>query len=116
MNWKRLLAALVLADFSALTAYAVFQHGYVSFFELAFANAVTVTLFADLLISLTLVMIWMWNDARRRGITPLPFVLLTLTLGSVGPLLYLVTTLRAATETETLLGRPESHLPNAKAA
>lgn len=95
MNWKRLFAALVLADFSALTAYAVYEYGYVGFFELVFANAVTVTLFADLFIALSLVMVWMWNDAKKRGISALPYVLLTLGLGSVGPLLYLVNTLRA---------------------
>lgn len=95
MNWKRLFAALVLADFSALTAYAVYEYGYVGFFELVFANAVTVTLFADLFIALSLVMVWMWNDAKKRGISAFPYVLLTLGLGSVGPLLYLVNTLRA---------------------
>jgi len=98
MNWKRLLAALVLADFTALTAYAVFEHGYLGFFDLLLANAATITVFVDLCIALTMVMVWMWNDAKRRGITPLPFVLLTLALGSVGPLLYLVTTLKNEAE------------------
>jgi hypothetical protein len=32
----------------------------------------------------------MWNDARDRGVSPIPYVLLTLTAGSVGPLLYLI--------------------------
>ncbi len=95
MNWKRALAAVALADFTALTAYAVYEHGYLGFFALVFANAATVTVLVDLTIALSLVMIWMWGDAKRRGVSPIPFALLTLTLGSVGPLLYLVTTLKS---------------------
>jgi len=90
MSWKRIVPLFVLADFSALTAYAVAQHGVVGVFVLAFANAATITLSVDLMIALTLVAGWMWTDARSRGVAPLPYLLLTMTLGSVGPLLYLV--------------------------
>ena len=90
MDLKRLVPLFVLADFSALTAYAVAQHGFVGVFALAFANAATITLSVDLVIALSLVAGWMWRDARERGVTPLPYLLLTMLLGSVGPLLYLV--------------------------
>ena len=90
MDWKRIALLFVLADFSGLTAYAVAQHGLVGVFELMFANTATITLAVDAAIALSLVAAWMWADARRRGVTALPYLLLTMTLGSVGPLLYLV--------------------------
>ena len=90
MNWKRLVPLFVLADFSALTAYATAQHGVAGVIALALANSVTITLTVDLLIALSLVTVWMWQDARARGVRPLPYLLLTMTLGSIGPLLYLV--------------------------
>ena len=90
MNAKQLGLAVVLANFAALTGYAVYQYGYVGFFEMILANAVTVTAFVDLCIALSLVMAWMWRDARARGVSPIPYVLLTLTLGSIGPLTYLI--------------------------
>ena len=90
MNRKQIALAVVLADFAALTAYAVAQYGLVGLFEQCFANVATVTIFADLTIALSLVVVWMWQDARERGIAPLPYALLTLGLGSVGPLLYLI--------------------------
>jgi hypothetical protein len=90
MNWKQVGLGIVLADFVALTAYAVYQHGYLGFFALVVANAATVTAFADLVIALTMVAIWMARDARERGVSVLPYLLLTLTLGSVGPLLYFI--------------------------
>src|SRR5262249_33670690 len=80
-----------LADFTALTGYAVYQYGIDNVLPLCFANAVTTTLFVDASIALALITAWMWQDARREGRAWLPYVLVTLTLGSVGPLLYLVT-------------------------
>ncbi len=44
---------------------------------------------SDLLIALIIGIGWMWSDARRRGITPLPYLLLTLATGSLGLLVYL---------------------------
>jgi uncharacterized protein DUF2834 len=90
MNRTQMGLSVLLADFVALTAYAVYHYGYVGFFELVMANAVTVTAFVDLCIALSLVMAWMIRDARERGTSALPYILLTLTLGSVGPLLYLI--------------------------
>ncbi len=90
MNRKQIALSFVLADFAALNAYAIAQYGLVGIFELCLANAATVLLFADLAIALSLVTIWMWQDAREHGIAPLPYVLITMALGSVGPLLYLI--------------------------
>ena len=42
------------------------------------------------MIALSLVIAWMVRDARARGVSPLPYVVLTLALGSVGPLVYLI--------------------------
>jgi len=90
MNGKQLGLLLVLADFAGLEAYAVWKYGYVGVFQLALANAATGVAFADLCIALGLIMLWMWRDARERGVSVLPYVVLTLGLGSVGPLLYLI--------------------------
>lgn len=101
MNRKQILAGIVLVDFAAFSAWVVAQYGYVGLFAQAMTNAATIQVLLDLVIALTLVMAWMWRDAKRHGINPLPFLLLTLTLGSIGPLAYLV--LR--------LGREEAVLP-----
>ena len=90
MNAKQVGLSVLLADFTALTAYAVYQVGFVGVFELLFANWVTTTLVVDLTIALSLVLTWMWNDARDRGMAFFPYAILTLAFGSVGPLLYLI--------------------------
>jgi len=100
MNIKQLAAEVILIAFSALSAYVVYQYGYIGLIEQALANAATVQVFLDLTIALSLVMIWMWFDARERGISAVPYILLTLTLGSIGPLAYLVR--RFGTETQVL--------------
>ena len=90
MNAKQIGLAVVLADFAALTAYAVYQYGLVGFFEIMSSNAATLTALADLTIALSLVLAWMWNDARERNAVFLPYAIATLMLGSIGPLLYLI--------------------------
>ncbi len=86
----RIGIGLVLLAFADLNAYVVWQYGYMGFLQLVTANAATIAAVVDLTISLVLVTVWMWRDARRRGINLLPYMALTAVLGSIGPLLYLV--------------------------
>jgi hypothetical protein len=106
MSKKQWLLAFVLFDFSLLNAYVLYLYGYGGFVELVTANAATVALLVDLTIALSLVVVWMWNDAKARGISAVPFVALTLVLGSIGPLVYLLRT----------SGRAESVTPAARLA
>ena len=86
----RIALGFVLAGFSALTAFTVHRYGVAESLALCFTNAATITLFADASIALGLITMWMWRDARARGRAWLPYALLTIATGSVGPLLYLV--------------------------
>jgi hypothetical protein len=86
----RVAVGLVLLGFAELNAYVVWQYGYLGFWELATANAATTAVMVDLVIALGLVTVWMWRDARRRGIGLAPYLALTALLGSIGPLLYIV--------------------------
>lgn len=92
MTKRQWLVGIVLFGFALLNAYVVYQFGYSGFVELVTANAATVALLVDLTIALSLIAVWMWNDARDRGISPLPYLALTLLLGSIGPLAYLLRT------------------------
>jgi hypothetical protein len=90
MNRTVLLLGLVLADFLALTGWAIHHHGYVGLFEAAVATPAGIQVGIDLVIALSLFTVWMWRDARERGIAVFPFVVLTATLGSIGALAYLL--------------------------
>ena len=90
MTGSRIVLWSVFAAFLGLTAYALAQHGLLGFFALANANWATRLLAADLVIALSLVVVWMLADARARGTAVAPYLLVTLTLGSAGPLLYLI--------------------------
>ncbi|HEY8155804.1 MAG TPA: DUF2834 domain-containing protein [Myxococcota bacterium] len=90
MNRKQIILGSVLFDFAALTAWAIWKHGYLGLFQLAISSWGAALLFVDLTIALGLVLIWMMGDSRERGLSFVPYALLTLAFGSVGPLLYLI--------------------------
>jgi hypothetical protein len=87
---KTLALGLVLAGFTAASIYAVEVHGYLGFFEALGSTTAGVVAFIDLVIALTLAMLWMRSDTHERGLPFWPYALLTFVLGSVGPLSYLI--------------------------
>ena len=97
MNGKQIGLGSILLSFSILTAYAVYLYGYVGFFREVTSNMASLTLLVDLVIALTIILAYMGNDAREQGISAVPYLLLTLAFGSVGPLLYLIRRLGKAT-------------------
>ena len=85
----RMLAIVILIPFLALTSYAMSQVGYIGLFEYQLDSPAGLQVLVDLVIALLLVLIWLVPNAKKNGRNPLPWVLLTLTAGSIGPLLYL---------------------------
>ncbi len=104
MNPKIIALGVVLLGFVDLTAWAIYQHGYLGFFELVNANAATRLLALDLVISLVLIGVWMRADARERGASFVPWALVTLGFGAAGPLLYLIRREWRATQRARELG------------
>lgn len=88
---RRTILLLVLLPFAALTAAAVWRHGYIGIFQGQFTSLAGLQVLVDLAIALGLFLVWMWRDARVLGRNPWPWLVLTLAAGSFGPLLYLLT-------------------------
>lgn len=87
----RFLLVTTLVLFGALTAVALQQVGYLGILRPHFQSAGAAQVFVDLVIALTLVMTWLWRDARTHGRNPWPWIVATLIAGSFGPLVYLLT-------------------------
>lgn len=88
---QRIVLGSVLFFFSILSGFALWYHGYWGILAPHFQSFGAGQVLADLVISLGLVLTWMWQDAKASGRNIWPWLLLTLTMGSFGPLIYLVT-------------------------
>jgi hypothetical protein len=110
MSKKEIVLWLVLADFTALTIYAVGSEGYFAFYEatLAFAaNSIWgVQIVVDFVVALAIAMGWMIKDAREQGLPYLPYVVATFVLGSIAPLAYLIHRERASRSASVPAGVP----------
>lgn len=88
---QRILLSITLILFGALSAAALWFHGFWGIVAPHFQSFGGGQVFADLVIALTLVLVWMWHDARATGRNIWPWIAVTLALGSFGPLVYLLT-------------------------
>ena len=88
---KKLLLMTAFTALGGITAIAIWHEGLVGIFAAATSSYGSMQIFADLVIALTLVMVWMWRDANINGRNVWPWIVGTLLIGSFGPLLYLIT-------------------------
>lgn len=100
MTLKQIVLWCVLADFVALTGYTIYSESFLGFVpfitELATGSFWGLQLAVDFVLAVSIALGFVFFDAKRRGLAPWPFVALTLTLGSIGLLGYLVYRERAA--------------------
>ena len=94
---QRVLLIVTIALFGALSAIALWKHGYWGIIAPHLQSFGAGQVLADLVIALTLAMVWMWHDAKAAGRNPWPWIAATLVVGSLSPLLYLLTRKPAGT-------------------
>jgi hypothetical protein len=89
----KFLLTIVLVLFSVYTGWIVWEFGYTSVFEVSFREHPSTQAVVDLFVMGGVLLLVMIFDNQRSG-RPLhkilPFVLLTIFAGSIGPLLYLL--------------------------
>ncbi|WOJ97466.1 hypothetical protein R0137_02575 [Congregibacter brevis] len=87
---QRNLALIILIPFAALTTWSLMNGGIAGIFA-THKTPGGLQVFVDLVIALLLLLTFLVPHARDRGRNPWIWVVLTLALGSFGPLLYLAT-------------------------
>ncbi len=85
---KQALLAIGWLLILGLTINAVVQDGAGLLYNWAL-GASSLLILTDLAVELTLISIFIYIDARRRGKNPIPWIIVTLVLGGIGSLGYL---------------------------
>ena len=86
---RQKLAIALLIPFTILSLYAIQQVGYIGIFDYQVHSPAGWQVFCDLVIACVLTFVWIIPDAKRFGRNPWPYFVITIFLGSFGPLLYL---------------------------
>jgi len=90
LRGKAFIAALILVPFTAFSLWVVARYGYTGFLTLAGREPWALQILLDLVIACAFGIGWMAGDARKRGIAAWPYVVMTIFLGSIGILSYVV--------------------------
>jgi hypothetical protein len=90
LRLQALAAAAILAGFGAFSLWVVYGHGYTGFLTLAGREPWALQMLLDLVLGLSFAVGWMRGDAKRRGLSAWPYIVVTLFLGSIGLLAYVV--------------------------
>lgn len=84
------IAATILLAFGAFSIWVIGTHGYFGYLTSARNDHWTLQLLIDLTLSLVIANAWVVTDARRRGISPWPYVIATPVVGSLAIGVYLI--------------------------
>lgn len=82
---------LITIPFTLLTIYAGYQYGIIGIFKEGLSNSATLQILIDLFICAFFFLAWLKQDTKRMNRNFIFWTIVTLTIGSFGPLLYLLT-------------------------
>lgn len=86
----RPLLIVVTLAFTAWTGWLIVDVGYAGFYRQLLGTVSGWQVLVDIVIALSIVLGWIRGDARRSRRAFWPYAAVTVALGSIGPLLYLV--------------------------
>lgn len=80
----------VLVLFGGFSAWVMWQIGYSGIWLAGVESMGSLQILLDLSVACSLIGIWIYQDAKSRGVNPYPWLVGTLLGGSLAPLLYLI--------------------------
>lgn len=91
MTIKKFIVGITCIEFAIFTLYAVAQIESLTVLLNAFTGDwMVMQVFFDLLLCLAFISVWTWQDARSKGVNPIPYMFLYWTIGSIGVMIYLL--------------------------
>lgn len=88
---NKIILLLVFILFLGFTSYCVMEFGFFGIMQEGMKNSATMQIFIDLAISLALILVWIYKDAKKHNRKFAMWLVITLIVGVFGPLLYLLT-------------------------
>jgi hypothetical protein len=90
MSVRKFLLWGMFIGFSLFSTWVLWEVGYFGIWQAGFTSAGGLQILLDLVICCFLIASWMKKDAESRGLNPYPWIIGTLFMGSISPLVYLL--------------------------
>jgi len=85
------LAIVALVILAIPTALAFLNEGVMGFPTAIISSYASIQIYIDLVIAIAIILVWLWDDAKKSGRNPWPWVIGALIVGCFSPLIYLLT-------------------------
>jgi hypothetical protein len=90
VGMHRWFGVIVWVAFLGLSSWAVWEVGVLGIFRSGVADPGAIQIFCDLVVACGFGSVWLYGDARSRGLNPWPWLVAVPALGSIPLLTYLV--------------------------
>jgi hypothetical protein len=90
MDRYRIASLALFLLLGSVTVVALLDVGYIGIFQLLMDSTAGWQVFVDLAAALLIALMFLYDDAKARGIRFWPWIIATLMTGSIAPLLYLL--------------------------
>lgn len=90
MTLRKLLLWVLFVDFFIFSMWVMWDVGYLGIWQAGMVSPASWQILIDLAMGCLLISSWIKGDAEQRGVNPWPWIVGTLLVGTLAPLMYLI--------------------------
>ena len=93
MNKKttQIISVVGLIILTPITILALWNGGLIGVWDAVSHNWASLQIYIDLVIAIIFILAWVWDDAKKSGRNPWPWIISAFVVGSFSPILYFLT-------------------------
>ena len=87
----KIISVIGILLLTPITVLALLEGGIAGVWDAISYNWASVQIYIDLVIAIIFILVWIWDDAKKTGRNPWPWIIAAFVVGSFSPLIYFLT-------------------------